>query len=96
MYELRYLKPAERYFRRIWEPRQARAFREALQAIAEDPYAGDRKKGDLTGIFCYGFFHDKVYCELAYRIHEENGRSIVVVLSGTRENFYTEVKQYMR
>jgi plasmid stabilization system protein ParE len=96
MYELRYLKPAERYFRRIWEPRQARAFQDALQAIAADPYAGDRKKGDLAGVFCYGFFHEKVYYEIAYRIHEENGQSIVVVLSGTRENFYVEVKQYMQ
>ncbi len=95
MYELRYLKAAERYFKRIWEPRQARAFQAALQAIAADPYAGERKKGDLAGIFCYGFFHEKVYYEIAYRIHEESGQSIVVVLSGTRENFYAEVKQYM-
>ncbi len=96
MYELRYLKTAEWYFKKIWEKSHARALQEALTAIATDPYAGERRKGDLSGIFCHGFYYGKAYQEIAYRIYEEDGRLVVVILAGTRENFYAELKQYMR
>jgi len=29
--------------------------------------------------------------ELAYRIYEKNGQLIVIILAGTRENFYDEL-----
>ena len=31
--------------------------------------------------------------ELAYRIYEKNGQLIVIILAGTRENFYDELKR---
>jgi len=34
--------------------------------------------------------------ELAYRIYEEDGQMVVVILAGTRENFYDELKRYMK
>ncbi|WP_148411904.1 type II toxin-antitoxin system RelE/ParE family toxin [Murimonas intestini] len=34
--------------------------------------------------------------EIAYRIYEEDDKVVVVILAGTRENFYEELKRYMK
>ncbi|MDD3971261.1 MAG: type II toxin-antitoxin system RelE/ParE family toxin, partial [Clostridia bacterium] len=33
---------------------------------------------------------------IAYMIYEQENRTIVVVLAGTRENFYQELKRYIK
>lgn len=96
MYDLRYLKPAERYFKKIREKGLKDAFRSALERISVDPFLGEQKKGDLAGIWCYDVFHDKTNYEIAYRIYEKSGQLVVVIMAGTRENFYDELKRYMR
>jgi hypothetical protein len=96
MYELRYLKPAQRYFKKIREKGLQDAFRSALEKIAVDPAIGKQKKGDLAGIYCYDVFYNKTNYEIAYRIYEEAGQLVVVIMAGTRENFYEELKRYMK
>lgn len=96
MYELRYLKPAERYFKKIHEKGLQDAFRSVLEKISVDPYRGEQKKGDLSGIWCYDVFSNKTNYEIAYRIYEESGTLVVVIMAGTRENFYEELKRYMK
>ena len=49
MYELRYLPGAERFFKKLKEKGLKDAFRKALEAIAQDPYTGESKTGDLSG-----------------------------------------------
>jgi len=95
MYELRYMKPAERFFKKLKEKGLKDSFRDALGKIAADPYIGDLKTGDLTGIYCLDVFYNKTNYEIAYRIYEEDGQLVVVILAGTRENFYDELKRYM-
>jgi mRNA interferase RelE/StbE len=34
--------------------------------------------------------------EIAYAIYEENEQLIVVLLAGTRENFYEQLKRYVK
>lgn len=34
--------------------------------------------------------------EIAYTISEFNGKKVVVLLAGTRENFYDELKRYIK
>ncbi len=34
--------------------------------------------------------------ELAYTVIEEDEENVVVILAGTRENFYKELKRYMK
>ena len=51
MYELRYLPGAERFFKKLKEKGLKDAFRNALEAIAQDPYTGESKTGDLSGIY---------------------------------------------
>ena len=96
MYEIRYMPQAEKYFKKLKEKQLKAAYREALIEISADPYnAGERKSGDLSGIYCRNVYYNKTNYEIAYRIYEENGKFVVIILAGTRENFYQELKRYM-
>ena len=96
MYELRYKPPVEKYFKKLKEKGLIAAFRDALLKISEDPYnAGEEKKGDLAGIYCCDVFYGKTNYEIAYQIFEEDGQFVVVILTGTQENFYQELKRYI-
>ncbi|WP_084777991.1 type II toxin-antitoxin system RelE/ParE family toxin [Saccharibacillus sacchari] len=69
---------------------------EAITAIRTDPFCGSPKSGDLKGIYGYDVFYKGTNYELAYRLEEnEEGEIVVVILAGTRENFYDELKRYL-
>jgi len=96
MYDIRFTGAAERYFKKVKEKGLMKAFQEALIDISSDPYIGELKTGDLAIVYCYDVYYSKTNYELAYRIYEENGQLVVVILAGTRENFYDELKRYMK
>ncbi len=96
MYELRFTKAAERYFKKIKEQGLKTAFRNALATISRDPYVGDLKTGDLAGIYGCDVYYAGTNYEIAYRIYEDGDKIVVVILAGTRENFYNELKRYMK
>lgn len=96
MYEIRFSPQAEKYFRKLKEKPLKKAFQEALVTISEDPYAGSEKKGDLAGFYGWDVYYARTNYEIVYRIYEENGQLVVVVLAGTRENFYEELKRYIK
>lgn len=54
------------------------------------------KIGDLSGIRPYDVRYDGINYELAYRIYETDGKKVVVILAGTRENFYDEPKRIVK
>lgn len=62
----------------------------------ENPYIGTQKRGDLSGVYGFDFRHRGVNYEIAYVIRESNEPKVVVLLVGTRENFYEQLKRYMR
>ncbi|BAF58214.1 MAG: type II toxin-antitoxin system RelE/ParE family toxin [Pelotomaculum sp.] len=95
MYKLIILPPAARYLKKIKEKPLKAAFQKAVDEILKDPYMGEPKTGDLAGVFCYDIYYNKTNYELAYTIIEEGGSTVVVILAGTRENFYEELKRYM-
>ena len=84
MYELRYTSAAQRYFKKIKEKGLKKAFQEALCSIAENPFCGSAKVGDLTGIYGYDVYYNRTNYEIAYRIYEEDDKLVVVLLAGTR------------
>ena len=96
MYDVRYTRSAEKYLKKIKDKSLLASFKTAIDELKENPYIGTQKVGDLRGIFGYDVKHGGVSYEVAYRIYEENGRLIVVILAGTRENFYEELKRLIK
>ena len=97
MLPITYLNPAKKYLKKLKEEPLKKAFYEAIQEIRLNPYSGGLKTGDLAGIYCYDVKYKGTSYELAYRIEEnEDGELIVVILAGTRETFYEELKKYMK
>ena len=95
MFELRYTRAAERYFKKLKEKGLKTAYREALLKMAADPYVGGLKTGDLAGIYCLDVYYNKTNYEIAYRVYEDDGQIVIVIMAGTRENFYNELKKYL-
>ncbi len=97
MLPIAYLKPAENYLKKLMEKPLKKAFFEAINAIRNDPYIGEMKRGDLSGIYGYDVYYQGNNYEIAYRIEEiQHGEMVVVILAGSRENFYNELKRYLR
>ena len=96
MYEISYSKPAERYLKKVKDKQLLGAFKSAIDKLKENPYVGSQKTGDLRGIYGYDVKYSGVNYELAYRIYEEENRLVVVILAGTRENFYEELKRLVK
>jgi len=93
LYEVKYSSAAERYFKKMVDKKLKDAFKSAIDIVRDNPYVGTRKVGDLKGIFGYDVKYAGSNYELAYRIYEEGNKYIVIVLAGTRENFYEELKR---
>ena len=90
------LPGAARFLKKLKEKALKSKFQQAVDAICENPYIGELKTGDLSGIFCYDIFHAKINYELAYTLIEQDGETVVIILAGTRENFYEELKRYIK
>ena len=69
---------------------------EAIELICEDYYIGEEKTGDLAGMYGYDIYYNKTNYELAYRVRQLDDLIIIVIMAGTRENFYEELKRYIR
>ena len=96
MHKLIILPPAAHFLKKIKEKPLKLAFQKAIDDIIQNPYIGDPKTGDLSGVYCCDFFYNKTNYELAYTVIEENDETVVIILAGTRENFYDELKRYMK
>lgn len=96
MLPITYLSPARRYFKKLVEKQLKEAYLEGIRAIRSDPSIGEQKQGDLRGIYGYDISYQGRNYEIAYRVEEnEEGALIVVILAGTRENFYEALKRYL-
>lgn len=96
MYDLYFSPPAERYFKKLKENPLKEAYKTALLEIKKNPYIGQPKRGDLAGIYGFDLKYQGISYEIAYTIREVNGKKVVVLLAGTRENFYQQLKRYRR
>lgn len=74
----------------------SKPYREAIDKIREDHTIGEAKNGDLAGLYGYDIYYNKTNYELAYKVEYVDNKIIVVVMAGTRENFYDELKRYMK
>lgn len=90
------LPAAAKYLKKIKEKKLKQLFREAIEMIAEDYTVGTVKTGDLQGIYGCDIYYNKTNYELAYTVEYVDDKVIVVIMAGTRENFYEELKRYMK
>jgi len=94
MYDVQYLTPAAKYLKKIKDKKLLATFKTAIDELKENPYIGSLKIQDLSGIYCYDVRYSKVDYEIAYRIYEEDKNNLIVImLVGTRENFYEDLKR---
>lgn len=96
MNQVRYLPPAEKYFKKLKDNKLKNKFKEAIVTISKDYTAGELKKGDLAGIYGYDVYYNKTNYEIAYTVEVVDDEVIVIIMAGTRENFYTQLKNYMK
>ena len=83
---------AAKYFKKLKDKKLKEKFAEAIKKIKENPEIGEMKKSDLAGIYGYDIFYNKINYELAYTIK----KIVIVLLAGTRENFYKTLKKYLK
>jgi len=89
--------PAKQYLKKLKDRQLKRKYLEAITEIRKNPEIGGFKKGDLAGIRGYDISHNGVNYELAYRISvNEQGDVVVILMAGTRENFYEVLKKYLK
>lgn len=69
---------------------QKDAVDQAIVDIIRDPVLGEAKKGDLSGVFVYKFDCVNQLFLLAY---EYDPTTRVLLLAGTHENFYRNLKR---
>ena len=100
MAELRVLPPAANYLKKMKDKKLKQLYQEAINAILEDPTIGEEKTGDLKGVRGYDIYYNRTNYELAYTVEyirtegKEDPEVVVVIMAGTRENFYEQLKRY--
>lgn len=96
MRKVLFLPSAAKYLKKIKDKKLKSLYQEAVGKIAEDYTVGQMKNGDLNGIYGYDIYYNKTNYELAYRVEFVDEKVIVVIMAGTRENFYEQLKNYMK
>lgn len=92
-----FLNPAAKYFKKLKDKQLRKKYETALLEIRKDPEIGDRKTGDLAGIWGYDIYHNGTNYEIVYYLAEnDKGEVVVVVMAGTRKNFWDAIKKYMK
>lgn len=96
MTEVKFLPPAAKFLKKLKDKKLKALFQEAVDKIREDYTVGEAKLGDLNGVYCYDIFYNKTNYELAYTVEYVDDKIIVMIMTGTRENFYDELKRFLK
>ncbi len=64
-----------------------------VKRIAENPAIGEEKKGDLKGVFVHKFKLKTTQYLLACR---KAGDALELVMIGPHENYYRDLKHYLK
>ncbi len=92
-----YTPAAKKYFKKLKDQKLLNLYKNKITDIRSNPFCSNAKSGDLKGLYSYDLYYNGKNYELAYRIVKlENNKMIVVLIAGTRENFYKELKRYMK
>ena len=95
MLSVRFEPPAAN-IKKLKDKKLKTLYREAIDKICNDYTIGEAKTGDLSGFYGYDIYYNKTNYELAYTIERVGEELVVVVMAGTRENFYDQLKRYIK
>ena len=96
MTEVRFLPPTAKFIKKLKDKKLKNLYHDAVDKIREDYTVGEAKTGDLSGVYGYDIYYNKTNYELAYTVEYLENVVVVIIMAGTRENFYDQLKQYMR
>lgn len=96
MLQVRFLPPAAKFIKKLKDKKLKGLYRKAIDEICEDYTVGEEKTGDLNGIYGYDIYYNKTNYELAYTVVRVGEEVVVVIMAGTRENFYDQLKRYLK
>lgn len=96
MYNVRILTPAAKFLKKLKDKQLKKKFQDSIIKISNDYTIGEMKTGDLKGIYSLDIYYNKTNYELAYTVELINDTIVVVIMAGTRENFYNELKNYLK
>lgn len=94
-YEIVPLNSVKKYLKKLKDRRLKELFVDLIYSeIAENPYDGIEKKGDLSGIWVRELRYKKTEYRVAYLIEDDEDKKVIpVLLVGTHESFYMELKK---
>ncbi|MGX7025380.1 type II toxin-antitoxin system RelE/ParE family toxin [Vagococcus hydrophili] len=91
-YEIIPSKHVVKYLKKLREKTLKEKFLNVMyDEIATNPYNGEQKTGDLTGVWSMGFKYAGTTYRVAYEI--KDNVVVPVLLCGTHENFYEQLKK---
>ena len=70
-----------------------KALDKQILKIADNPSVGVEKKGDLRGVYVYKFKIKTTQYLLSYRFV---GANIELIMIGAHENYYRDLKNYLK
>ena len=82
----------ERKVKKFTDP-QKKKLDQAIRKIIENPSVGSEKKGDLRGVYVHKFKVKTDQYLLAYRFIGEN---LELIMIGPHENYYRDLKTYLK
>ncbi|HIJ24036.1 MAG: type II toxin-antitoxin system RelE/ParE family toxin [Gammaproteobacteria bacterium] len=92
-----YYAPFKRFVKKAIKPLKAE-IEDSVNLICDDIEIGDLKRGDLASVRVYKFNFNRQEYLIAYResATEVEILSVDFFKVGTHENFYVELKKYMK
>lgn len=96
MLQVRFLPPAAKFIKNLKDKKLKGLYKKAIDEICENYTVGEEKTGDLNGIYGYDIYYNKTNYELAYMVVRVGEEVVVVIMAGTRENFYDQLKRYLK
>lgn len=96
MLQVRFLPPAAKFIKKLKDKKLKDLYKKAIDDICKDYTVGKEKTGDLNGIYGYDIYYNKTNYELAYTVERVGKEVVVVIMAGTRENFYDQLKRYLK